>query len=87
MHFHQNRPGTPALFRQDISRTLDYLLLETFDVNFDHVDSIAAKRVVQRSHRHCDHTVACVWTRFDSRFQPVRSGKADMPSRASNVAV
>src|ERR1700722_14710267 len=63
MHFHQDRPGTPALFRQDISRTLDFLLLETFDVNFDHVDSIAGKRVVQRSHRHCDHTVACVWAR------------------------
>ena len=46
VHFHQDRPRTPALFGQGGSRTLDNLLLEALDVDFDDIDPPAGKRTV-----------------------------------------
>src|SRR5580704_14495190 len=78
MHFHEDRSGTPSLFSQDCSSTFENLLLETLDVDLDHIDSPAGKRVVDRYRRHCDHAVANVGTHFNSRLLSARRGKADL---------
>src|SRR4029077_21028457 len=51
MHFHQDRLGTPAILRQDISCALENLLLETLNVDFDEIYSPAGEGVVERNHR------------------------------------
>src|SRR5258707_13297446 len=84
MHFHQNRLGTPAILRQDISGPLENLLLETLNVDFDEIYSLAGEGVVERYHRHRDDAVGYLWTRFDSRLQSTCSGKADFPVALSD---
>src|SRR5580692_5441026 len=84
MHFHEDRAGTLSLLSQDFSRTFENLLLEALDVDLDHIDSLAGKRVVERHHRHRNHAVANLGTDFNSRLLSARRGKADLSAALTN---